>query len=160
MANMTDFSENVVKEIEARGVEPKARWHFLVRRSVFWSLAIASVLLGAISFSVGDFVFFDNEGMRASVLLETPLEGVLQSIPFLWLFVFCLFTVSAYVGLRHTRTGYRYRTLMAVAGVIVVSIALGYILNLFDFGQAVHDYLLHNTSFYDALIHSSDDLTP
>lgn len=155
--NMASFSEKILEEIDARGVSPRPRWHFLLRRSVLWSLALLSVILGAVAFAVADYVFFDNEGISTVTLLESPIEGIVQSIPFLWLFVFGLFTVSAYLGLRHTRTGYRYQTIGAVVGVIVVSVLLGLILNVLDFGQAVHDYLMHNTTFYDPLIHSSED---
>ena len=137
---------------------PRPRWHFLVKRSVFWSLAIASVLIGAMAFSVADYVFFDNEGISTATLLESPLEGVVQSIPFVWLLAFGLFCIATYVGLRHTRTGYKYRTVEVVGTVLVLTIGLGLILNHFDFGQAVHYFLLNHTSFYDAVIHSREDL--
>ena len=158
MEIMDNFSKQIVTEIEARGVSPLPRWHFLVRRSVFWSLAVLSVLVGAVAFSVADYVFFDNEGISIKVLLESPLEGILQTIPFLWLAVFGLFVVSASLSFRHTRTGYRYRTGVAVLGVVVVAILLGTVLNIFDFGQGVHYFLLNHTTFYDALIRSSDDI--
>jgi hypothetical protein len=155
---MNDFSDSVEKEIEARGMTPRPRWHFLLKRSVFWSLAVASVLIGSIAFSVADYVFFDNEGITPASLLESPLEGIIQSIPFIWLFVFGLFSIVTYIGLRHTRTGYRYRTVGIVVGVLVATIGLGLILNMYDFGQGVHNYLLSHTGFYDALIHSNEDL--
>ncbi len=155
---MNDFSDSVEKEIEARGMTPRPRWHFLLKRSVFWSLAVSSVLIGAVAFSVADYVFFDNEGLSSSALLDTPLEVIVQGVPFVWLFIFVLFCFVTYVGLRNTRSGYKYRTIGVVFGVLAATIGLGLILNLFDFGQAVHYYLLNNTSFYDALIHSSDDL--
>ncbi len=158
METMDTFSEQVEKEIVARGVTPLPRWHFLVRRSVFWTLAVFSIIVGTIAFSAADYVFFDNEGMSAATILESPIEVIVQTVPFVWLIVFGLFVASAYLGLRKTRSGYKYRALLAVSGVIVVTIALGMLLNLFDFGQTVHYYLLHHTTFYNALIHSSDDV--
>ncbi len=154
---MNDFSEKLEKEIETRGLIPRPRWHFLLKRSVFYSFAVASILIGAIAFSVADYVFFDNEGISATVLLESPLEGIIQSIPFIWLFFFFLFCLVTYVGLRHTRTGYKYRTIGIILSVLIVTIGLGLILNVFDFGQGVHYYLLNHTGFYDALIYSNDD---
>lgn len=150
--------QHIIKEIEKRGLVPRPRFHFLLKRSVFWSLAIISIIIGAVSFAVAIYVFFDNEGISTATLLETPLETILQSIPFLWLFVLGLFTTSAYLGLRNTKTGYRYKTVRAVLSVILVSICLGFVLNIFDFGQTVHTYLLNHTVFYDSLIHSRNDL--
>lgn len=154
---MTDFSKQVIEEIHVRGVTPRPRWHFLVKRSVFWSLAVLSIVVGAVAFAVADYVFFDSEGISTAVLLESPLEGIINSIPFVWLFVFGLFTASAYLGLRHTRSGYRYRTAAAITGVIVLTISLGLALNALDFGQAIHGYLIQHTTFYDPLIHSRED---
>ncbi len=153
-----DFSQMVEDAIEKRGTTLRPRWHFLLKRSVFWFLAGASVLMGAASFSVADYVFVDNEGVGSATLLESPLEGIIQSLPILWVVLFALFAASTFLGFRNTRTGYQYRTIATVCGVIVLTICLGLVLNIFDFGQVVHYYLLHNTNFYDALIFSSDDL--
>lgn len=155
---MNDLSEIVEKEIEARGMSPRPRWHFLLKRSVLWSLAVSSILIGAVSYSVANYVFFDNEGLSPSVLLDTPLEVIVQNVPFIWLLLFGLFCVATYVGLRNTRSGYKYQTAGVVLAVLVATISLGQALNYFDFGQAVHRYLLNNTAFYDMLIHSSEDL--
>ena len=155
---MKNLSDSVEKEIEARGMTPRPHWHFLLKRSVFWSLAVSSIVIGASAFSIADYVFFDNEGTSVAGILESPLGDVLQSVPFIWLFIFGLFCAVTYVGLRNTRSGYKYQTVGVVLSVLVVTIGLGMMLNLFDFGQAAHYYLLSHTSFYDALIHSSDDL--
>jgi type IV secretory pathway VirB2 component (pilin) len=150
--------QNIIHEIEKRGLTPRSRFHFLLKRSVFWWLAAVSTLIGGIAVAVGLYVFFDNDGVGTTALLETPLEGILQSIPFVWLFILVLFTVSANLSIRHTKTGYRYKTAKAVVIVIILSICLGVVLNLLDFGQMAHKYLLNHTSFYDPLIHSRDDL--
>ena len=152
---MDNFSENIIKEIEARGIVPKPRWYFLVSRGSFWLLAICSVAIGAIAFAVAVFVFLDNDGISA--VGEALIIDVAQSIPFIWLFVLALFSACAYFGFRHTRTGYRYATSLVVLAVIVMSIVLGIVLDEFDFGQRVHRYLLTHTPLYDPLIHSRDD---
>ena len=155
---MDNFSQGIEEAIEARGVAPRPRWHFLFKRSVFWSLALASIFFGAIAFSVADYIFFDNEGVSSAALLESPLEGIIQSVPVLWLVIFALFAGVTFVGFRNTRSGYQYQTIRVVLGVIGLTIGLGLILNLFDFGQGVHYYLLNHASFYDAMVHSSDDM--
>ncbi len=154
---MENFPDNVIKEIEARGIIPKPRWHFLITRKVFWLLAVASILVGSVAFAVADFVFFDNDGISLITLRDAPIQDIVQSIPFIWLFVLGLFIASAYFGFRHTRKGYRYATILVVSCVIGVSIVIGLILNALDFGQSLHQYLLKHTGFYDSLIHSRDD---
>lgn len=154
---MNDISDSIEREIEARGMNPRPRWHFLLKRSIFWTLAVTSVMSGAVAFSVADYIFFDNEGISIATLLESPFEGVIHSVLFVWLLVLGLFCVTTYIGFRYTRTGYRYHTAGVVASVLAATIGLGLILNQFDFGQGVHYYLLNHTSLYGAFTHSSDD---
>ena len=156
---MENFSEHIVKEIAERGATPKPRWHFLLKRSVFWTLAALSVVIGGIAVSVAMYVFFDNDGLRTlgQPALQDTLRDFAQSIPYIWLFVLGLFTASAYLGFRQTRKGYRYATTMVVGAAISISLVFGLILDTLDFGQMVHKYLLSNTTVYDILIHSSED---
>lgn len=156
---MENFSEHIVKEIVERGATPKPRWHFLLKRSVFWTLAGFSVVIGGIAVSVASYVFFDNDGLGAFGRLapQDTLRDLARSIPYIWLFVLGLFTASAYLGFRQTRKGYRYATTMVVGAAIGLSLVFGLILDTLDFGQSVHKYLLSNTTVYDLLIHSSED---
>lgn len=149
--------ENIIKAIEERDLIPTPRWRFLLARSVFWFLGVLSVVVGGIAFGVADYVFFDNDGISFASLQQSSIQDIAQSIPYVWLVVLGVFTLTAYYGFRKTRKGYRYATIMVVTASIVASILLGIILNAFDFGQAVHKYLLSHTDFYDLLIHSSED---
>ena len=153
-----EFSDHIVEEIALRGIAPKPRWHFLVTRTAFWLLACISVLIGSIAFAVAEYVFFDNDGMSIALMEKSSIYDIAQSIPFVWLVVLGLFTASSYLGFRHTRSGYKYATALVVLVSITLSVLFGLALNTVDFGQRAHEYLLHNTSFYDALIHSSDDV--
>ncbi len=154
---MDNFSEQIVKEIEARGAVPKPRSHFLIARGMFWLLAIVSVIVGGIAFAVAAYVFFDNDGMSIAALEQSSIFDIAQSIPFVWLFILGLFTACAYFGFRHTRKGYRHATTLVVLIAIGASVLLGLALNAVDFGQQAHQYLLQHTNFYDPLIHSRDD---
>ncbi|MHB1086793.1 MAG: hypothetical protein ACYCZ0_03530 [Minisyncoccota bacterium] len=156
---MEDFSEHIVKEIAERGATPKPRWHFLLKRSVFWTLAVLSMAIGGIAVSVASYVFFDNDGLMAfqNSAPQEALRILARSIPYIWLFALGLFTASAYLGFRKTRKGYRYATATVVGAAIILSFMCGLLLDAFDFGQKVHKYLLSNTTVYDMLIHSSED---
>lgn len=156
---MENFSEHIVQEIAERGAIPKPRWHFLLRRSVFWTLAGLSIVIGGIAVSVASYVFFDNDGLAAfqNAAPQEALRTLARSIPYIWLFVLALFTASAYFGFRQTRKGYRYDTAIVVGAAIILSLVFGLILDNLDFGQSVHKYLLSQTNVYDILIHSSED---
>ncbi|MDB5225570.1 MAG: hypothetical protein JWL87_522 [Candidatus Adlerbacteria bacterium] len=103
------------------------------------------------AFSVGWYVFFDNDGLHVS------LSNILQVVPYIWLVVLGVFIVCAYLGFRQTKKGYRYSALLVVAWLMVASIAVAFVLDAYDIGQGVHKYLLSHTDFYDDLIFSSED---
>lgn len=157
MKTMSDPSDEIMTELTVRDVHPVPRWHFLLKRSVFWSLAVASVLVGSVAFSIAFYIFFDSEGIPTSTLLNSPFEVVLEGAPLLWLLIFGLFVASAYLSIRHTKHGYRYGTARIVGLLLSITIAMGLILSSIDFGSAVHYYLFSDMSFYEALQRALSD---
>jgi heme/copper-type cytochrome/quinol oxidase subunit 2 len=157
-------SEKIIREIEKRKVVPIPRWHFILRRSVFWVLALISVITGAISMATAIYVFFDNDYVTDQVNIEKlfdqrPLiEVIIQSIPYVWLVALGLFILAAYYGVRHTRKGYRYPMFRVIAGSLFLSLLLCGILNAFDIGKYIHRYLIENVRGYDRLVNTNEIL--
>ncbi len=144
---MDNLSQEIIHKIEARNIQPKPRWQFLLKRSVFWFFAIISVAVGGLAVSVIIATFIDYDPSARTVPL---VEDILQTIPFIWVMVFGLFIALAYYGIRHTKTGYRYSLLKIFSMVILASILLGIFLNALDASQNIQDYfssgILHYTS--------------
>jgi hypothetical protein len=160
---MAQFSPDLIlDEIEKRKVVPIPRWHFLVRRSVFWVLAVISVITGSISMATAIYVFLDNDFVvdQARItrfLAQQPfVDDVIDSIPYLWLIALLLFILVAYYGFRHTRKGYRYPTLRVIGGSLLLSLLLSGFMNLFDVGQIIHRYLIENVQGYDHLVYANE----
>ncbi|NTV02023.1 MAG: hypothetical protein HGB04_04460 [Chlorobiaceae bacterium] len=160
---MVQFSPDLIlDEIEKRKVVPIPRWHFLLRRGVFWTLAVISVITGSLSMATAMYVFLDHDFLvdQARItrfLAQQPLvEDIIDSIPYLWLTALLLFTLVAYYGVRHTRKGYRYPTLRVIGGSLLLSLALSGFMNLFDVGQIIHRYLIENVRGYDHLVYANE----
>jgi hypothetical protein len=157
-------SDQIIKEIVKRKVVPIPRWHFILRRAVFWALALISVITGAISMATAIYVFFDNDYVTDQVNIEKlfaqrPLiEVVIQSVPYVWLMAMSLFILTAYYGIRHTRKGYRYPMFRIIAGSLLLSFLLCGVLNVFDIGKYIHRYLIENVRGYDRLVYSNEIL--
>lgn len=154
---MNELSDAILKKLQSTGVTPTPRWHFLLKRSVFWTLAGMSVMIGSIACAVGIFVFIDNNEVLPVAMEQSQIADAAQNIPFIWLGVLILFTICAYMGFRNTRTGYRYATVKVILAVILASVMFGLVLDEFDFGRRTHEFLLSHTQFYDSMIHSRDD---
>lgn len=134
---MDKLSQEIINKIEDENIQPKPRWHFLLRRSILWFFAVLSVAVGGLAVSVIIATFIDYDPSTRTVPL---VEDILQTIPFVWVIVLALFVVLAYYGIRHTKTGYRYSLFKICSAVILASILLGIILNAYDVSQNIQDY--------------------
>ena len=160
---MVKFSPDLIlDEIEKRNVVPIPRWHFLLRRSVFWILAVFSVITGSISMATAIYVFVDHDfvvdhARIVRFLDQQPMiENIIISIPYLWVMALLLFILVAYYGFRHTKKGYRYPTLRVIVGSMLLSLLLSGLFNLFDVGQVIHRYLIENVRGYGKLVYTNE----
>ncbi|NTU52456.1 MAG: hypothetical protein HGA97_01890 [Chlorobiaceae bacterium] len=157
-------SDRIIDEIEKRNVVPLPRWHFILKRAVFWLLAAIAVITGAIALATAIYVFFDNDYINdhagiEKLFAERPLvEVIVQSIPYIWLIALTLFTITAFYGFRHTRKGYRYPTLRVIAGLLFLSTLLCGIMNAFDTGRLIHRFLIENVKGYGRLVYTNEVL--
>jgi hypothetical protein len=155
-------SELILDEIERRNVVPIPKWHFLVRRSLFWIVASISVITGSLSMATGMYVFLDqdfqvdHENIARFLAQQPNVENIIVSIPYLWVSALLLFVLVAYYGVRHTRKGYRYPTVRVIAGSLLLSLLISGVLNLFDVGHFVHRYLIENVNGYDSLVYANE----
>lgn len=152
------LSKKIIEEIDTRKIEPIPKWHFMLRRSVFWSLAVISVILGAIAVAVTIFIFFDHDWSVFGLLEHSFLEDVLLTIPYLWLVFFGLFIAVSNYSFRHTKTGYKYKTAWVALAILCLSIFFGAMLNMLDAGDYVNHFLLNNVPAYDRLVYTREDV--
>lgn len=145
---MTELEKKVLEAIERRNLVPRPYYLFFAKRSVFWSLAVLSVILGALSVAVLLFAITDYYATGWRTLDNLPLDDLIVSIPAFWLVSMPFFMASAYYGVRHTRRGYRFRAAHLVALCLAASIGLGVLFHFFEAGRMVNDLLAANIAAY------------
>ncbi len=148
---MTGLDRKIIEAIGKRGLTPRPYAYFLARNSIFWTLAVISVLLGAIAvaviiYAMSDFVATGGRGFDA-----LPLDDILAYVPYVWIATLALFMLSALYTVRQTRRGYRFRTLHVVSAAILASVVIGGLLHLLDVGSLTHRFLQHRIALYDRL---------
>ena len=145
---MTELEKKVLEAIEQRRLVPRSYFVFFAKRSVFWSLAAVSIVLGALSVAVLLFAISDYYATGWRTFDNLPLDDLIVSIPAFWLVSMPLFMASAYYGVRHTRRGYRFRPAAIVALCVTASIGLGVLFHFFEAGRLVNDLLAANIASY------------
>ena len=162
MIMLKDRSKSILDEIEKRKAVPIPRWHFVLQRFGFWLLAAISVLTGSIAMATAIYVFSDNdfiedhEYIHLFLAVRPMIAEIVASIPYIWLATLALFTLVAYFGFRHTKTGYRYATTKVIAGALLASLLLSVGLNTIDVGKVIHRYLIENVHVYNKLVYANE----
>ena len=156
MNNM--LPEKIIEEIKNRGIAPRPRWHFLLKRSVLWSLVGIATILGGIAVAIIIFIFIDNDAGARAYLNESIFMDLLETIPYLWFGTLFLIIGITQYAVRHTKFGYRYTMIQIVGLVIMSSVLLGVALNALEVGERVQDFLAERVPYYDELVSTSKDV--
>ena len=154
---MTDLEKKIMDQIEKRDLAPRPYAYFLAKRSVLGSLAILSIILGAVSVAVTIYGVRYSIVTGGATLDEIPFDDLFENLPFVWLFVLPFLVASAHFGVAHTRIGYRLRTSGIVAGALLASAVFGALLDHFDVGMRIHQFLNAHVPEYDRMISSRED---
>ena len=145
---MTELEKRIFEAIDKGNLAPRPAYVFFAKRSVFWSLAVLSIVLGALSVAVLLFAISDYYATGWRTFDNLPLDDLIVSIPAFWLVSMPFFLASAYYGVRHTRRGYRFRPAHIVALCLAASAGLGILFHFFEAGRLVNDFLAANIAFY------------
>lgn len=149
--------EKILGEIKLKGIAPRPRWQFLLKRWVLWSLSLFSAVLGGIAVAIIIFLFVDHDyGVRV-YLSQSAVEDILSTIPYFWLFTLTILLGVTEYAVRHTQFGYRYAQARIITAVFFGSIILGVLLNSFDAGERIQNLLIETVPSYDALVYTSRD---
>jgi hypothetical protein len=154
---MSRLAQRVLRTIEERRLAPRPRAYFLALRSAFWSLTVASVVLGGVSAAVGISAAVNSIETGGRGFDEIPFDDVVSTIPIVWLAIFLVFTASAVIGFRHTRYGYRYRSIEVLTLSALAAVILGLILNAADVGRVAHRYIAAHLPAYERYTHIPHD---
>lgn len=148
MANHEEsMRDRILTTIAADGVEPKPRWHFLLREGVVWAVAAGAFVLGSIASALSLYIADASRFMEHTIEFSS-LDLVFEAVPLLWIALALgalFYTVHA---VRETRRGYRAPTAWLVLVALIASVGAGSVLYAQGLGAALDRYLLEAVPFY------------
>ena len=151
------LSESIIKTIDERGLTPIPRWHFLLKRSVFWTIAGVAVLLGGLAVSVIIFVYFDHDTEGMIYLNQSHVDNILKTIPYFWLVSLSLLIALTHISIRLTKGGYKFGILRVAGGALLASFVLGFVFDELDMGKNINESLNESIPYYNTLVYTSTD---
>ncbi|EKD23567.1 MAG: hypothetical protein ACD_81C00218G0011 [uncultured bacterium] len=135
---MKDYSKDILQTLQNKQIEPLPRWVFLARQIAIISAFVLSVVIGGISVSVilSSLSEVADFGM-GRIMRMHPGPFLFTYLPYIWVVVMGLFSISAYMEMRHTKGGYRYQSITIVGASILASLLLGVAFHTVGMGRFV-----------------------
>jgi hypothetical protein len=147
----TTLSSSVLNRITQENVEQVPRWQFLLSEYTIWIVWGASVLVGAVAFSVMLFVLMHSGFAFVEATHRDTLHFLIEVMPYLWILVFIAMGMFAQYNLRNTKHGYRYTLWQILLSSILFSLIGGIVLHMLGIGYLVDTQAGRNFAFYPAL---------
>ena len=118
-------SQKLINKIVSEKIKPSPRWHFILKNYSLWIVFILSMVFGGIAFSIILYWAVETDHSLFLSLSYSKIQFLIASLPFLWIISLLVFLAVSFIGIRHTRTGYRYPLLKILSINIAISILLG-----------------------------------
>jgi hypothetical protein len=135
-------SQKLINRIEKNGTKPKPKWVFILSDILLWALYAISILLGGISFSVILLAFGES---------DMGLKYMFQILPIIWVITIFLFFGLAYVGIKKTKRGYKYRIHWLISANLLASIVIGAVVHLAGLSASFERGFAHEFSGYHGI---------
>ncbi|MFZ2682088.1 MAG: hypothetical protein WAZ14_03285 [Patescibacteria group bacterium] len=146
-----DFVANVMQRIESEKIQTKSRVWFILHDLGFWSLWFLSALIGAFALSATVFVIQSSSWRWYLVTHDSFLDYATDVMPYVWLVLFGLMCVIAYVNLRHTPKGYKYSFLGLIVLNLGVTVLLAGLLTAAGLGKFVDEQVGKHIPLYSSI---------
>ena len=153
----TPLAEHVLQRIDQEDIQPIPVWHFMLKNILFWVAAITSVIVGAITITASIFVVANAGWKYYTATHDSFFSFFIESLPYLWVAVTCLFIALTYENIRHTRKGYQFHLLSIVALSIGMNMVGGTVLYFTGVGQIFDQYVAAYIPFQGSIIEEQQE---
>lgn len=155
---MSNVSQNILDKIKKEQIKPTPKWHFLLKKWLFWVFFVISIVIGSLAFGVMLRLLVHSDWDLAPMLCGSYWRCFFQNLPYFWLLFLLAFIGLAYYHFRHTTTGYRYKSFWIVGGSVVISMLIGF--TFFTIGVARHteEIAEKHLPYYDKMVKHRRDV--
>ena len=117
--------DQLIEKMKQMNIKPKPSWHFTAKGIFFWIVFIVSVILGALAFSIVLFSIQQTDFDLIAHMSHSRFEFILGLVPFFWIISLIIFLVTAMIGIKNSKKGYKFSYSSIVAFSASFSILLG-----------------------------------
>lgn len=131
----------IISKIKHDGLEPKPRWHFLLKSYVIWLSGALALIFGALGVSVIIYLLKYNNWSMGDLGEKSFLSFFIMTMPYFWLLFLAIFIFVLYYNIKHLKKAYLYPVKVIILLAFLSSIFLGELFYLFGFGEEIDELL-------------------
>ncbi|MEZ4920984.1 MAG: hypothetical protein R2792_17920 [Saprospiraceae bacterium] len=146
-----DKSKEIIDKIKRDHIQPRPRWHFLLKDTLIWLACGIGIFIGAAAFSVILFAIQQTDFELTTHLSHSRFELVLGLLPFIWIIALIVFLLIAIFSLQKSRSGYKFSWLRLVGFSALLSILLGTLFFIGGGAQWLESTFAANVSVYEGI---------
>ncbi len=146
------LSDKVLEALKEKHINPKPKWHFVLRDMIMWCLFGFILAIGALAISVMLFILTDSDWGVYRYLHRSPLEHALLSLPYIWIVIVLLLIALSILYFGHTKKGYQHKLATIVLTNIGASVLLGTLFFYSGLGSTFNELFSKNITGYKHLL--------
>lgn len=147
-----NLGKNILKEIKKDKIKPRAKWVFIFKNILVWSLGALSLIISSLSVSVIIDIINNNDYLFLKIAHPSPIGLIIRSLPYFWIISMIIFVIIFRYSLKQTKNGYK----LEVYKIIIISIFLSIILGVFFYTQNIGNNIdcsfAKKSSFYNQMM--------
>lgn len=148
-----NIQEKVIQKIKEEHIEPISRWKFVASNYSLWGATVGLVIIATLGLSTllhvineGEWDIYENFNMSFAHYVATVF-------PYVWLMLFLVVGLFAFLVLRLTKRGYRYTTGVVVSIGLITSTIFGFTFFFLGAGSFIDEALTNHILLYRTLPH-------
>lgn len=141
------FAQNIVDTIKTKSIQPKPKWHFLLRDGVLWAVGGLALFIGAVAIAVIIFIIRTHDLEFYEYFEQSRLKVFVLAIPYVWIVLLGAFVWLADRQIRHTKHGYQYPLWTLALITFCLSCVLGIGLYYFGVAERIDESLARHTLY-------------
>lgn len=145
------LGKDILKEIEKDKIEPKAKWIFVLKNILAWSLGIFSLIISSMSVSVIIQIINNNDYSFFRMIHPSPMGLIIRSLPYFWIIGMIIFIIIFRYTLKQTKDGYKVEVYKIIIISIILNIILGILFYTQGMGANIDNFFSRRSPIYEKM---------
>jgi hypothetical protein len=144
---MTNLDNQILDKI--KDLKPKARWKFLFKNYLMWSLAIIFLIFASFACAWLIYLVVNNDWEYSKAIAGNFWDFWIASFPHIWFVFTIVFLLISYWNLTHTEKGYRIQKKHLIFLNVLIILFLGFIFCSFGLGNTIDSIDLEQSKIFN-----------